>query len=141
VRIRTDSDVPYFRLPGAFAARFLLQLREDLARQTPAHDTHGKENIYRFRINVRASANSMNLNGATLGTILSRDPIREFHEGDPGNWTVTFSNLSGHFGVIDIVTEGSSTHRLYTDVSNQVLNYTPANGREHEHLFTIQFSI
>jgi hypothetical protein len=141
VRIRTDADIPYFRLPSAFSARFLLQLREDLARQTEVQDTHGKENMYRFRINVRAAANAMNLTGASLGTILSRDPVREFTEGEPGTWTTTFSNLSGHFGAIDIVTEGSSTHRLYSDVSNQVLNYTPANGREHEHLFTIQFSI
>ena len=141
VRIRTDADIPYFRLPSAFSARFFLQLREDLVRQTEVHDTHGQENMYRFRINVRASANAMNLSGATLGTILSRDAEREYTEGEPGFWATTFTNLSGHFGVIDIVTEGSSAHRLYTDVSNQVLNYTPTNGREHEHLFTIQFSI
>ena len=140
VKIRTDEDAPFFRLPNAFSARFFLNLKSDLAMQTDQQDTHGKENIYRFRINVRASANSMNLATATLGTVLSREPTRVFVEGEPGFWTTTFANLSGHFGVIDLVTEGSSTHRLYTDVNNQILFYTPANGSEHEHLFTIQFN-
>lgn len=140
VRVQDGLDAPLFRLPTSFSARFFLNLKEDLARKTNSHDSHGKENIYRFRINVRASANSMDLATASLGTQLSREPIPVFEEGNPGTWSSTFINLSGHYGIIDIVTEGSSTHRLYSDVNNQELFYTAANGNEHEQLFTIHLN-
>ena len=93
-----------------------------------------------LRINVRASATSMSLSGATLGPLPSRDLVHFFSPGNPGSWATKSVNLSGSFGVIDIVTEGSSTHRIYTDVSTQSLFYTAANGNENEHLFTIHLN-
>lgn len=140
VRIRTDEDAPYFRLPANFSGRFFINLTNPVKNQSEVADIHGKENMYRFRINVRAAANSMSLAGATLGPLASREPVRVFNPGNPGNWTTTAVNLSGHFGVIDVVTEGSSTNRLYTDINNQYLFFTSANGNEHEHLFTIHLN-
>lgn len=140
IRIKNEEDAPYFRLPTNFNARFLINLTNQVKAQTEVAPDHGKENIYRFRINVRASANSMNLAGATLGPIVSQVPVKIFNPGNPGSWSTSTENLSGHFGVIDIVTEGSSTHRLYTDVINQHLFYTTANGNENEHLFTIHLN-
>lgn len=140
IRIRTTADAPLFRLPNILSARFFINLSNPLLDETELAATHGKENIYRFRINVRAAANSMSLSGAALGPIEAREPIRVFNPGNPGNWTTTTSNLSGHFGIIDIVTEGSSTNRLYTDGTDQLLFYTVANGNEHEHLFTVHLN-
>ncbi|MEN2280576.1 hypothetical protein AAGF08_00460 [Algoriphagus sp. SE2] len=140
IRIKTEEDSPFFRLPNNFNARFFINLSDPIKDKTEVAPNHGKENIYRFRINVRASSNSMNLAGATLGPLAAQEPIKVFNPGNPGSWTTTVKNLSGHFGVIDIVTEGSSTHRLYTDVANQNLFYTTANGNENEHLFTIHLN-
>lgn len=140
IRINTAEDTPYFRLPNGFSARFLFKVNNQLKEQTTIPPTHGKENLYRFRINVRAAANAMNLSGATLGPLASRDLIRVFSQGNPGTWTTTTVNLSGGFGAIDIVTEGSSTHRLFTDTTTQSLFYTAANGNENEHLFTIHLN-
>lgn len=140
VRVQPAADIPFFLLPNNFSARFFINLANPLKDQTDKADSHGKENMYRFRINVRASANSMSLSEATLGPLESREPERIFTPGNPGTWTTQAVNLSGHFGVIDLVTEGSSTHRLYTDVANQNLFYTEANGNENEHLFTIHLN-
>jgi hypothetical protein len=140
VRIREDQDAPYFRLPNIFSARFLFDLNKELINQTPIPDNHGGENIFRIRINLRSSASEMDLSGATLGPLESREPKRVFHPLVPPHWEIIPVNLKGSFGVIDMVTEGSSTHRLYTDVANQILNYTTANGNEHEHLFTIHLN-
>ena len=82
----------------------------------------------------------MTLATATLGPIASLEPVKTFNPGNPGYWSMSIENLKGQFGVIDLVTEGSSTHRLYTDVSNQLLFYTSANGNENEHLFTIHLN-
>lgn len=140
VRIKNNEDSPYFRLPNNFSARFLFSIKSPVKEQTGVPVTHGKDNLYRFRINVRASATSMSLAGATLGQLPSRDLVRVFTPGNPGTWTTKSVNLSGSFGVIDIVTEGSSTHRIFTDVSTQSLVYTAANGNENEHLFTIHLN-
>ncbi|GAA0879215.1 hypothetical protein GCM10009119_21830 [Algoriphagus jejuensis] len=140
VRIKPLEDAPYFRLPNSFSARFFIDLTNPVKANTDTVDTHGKENMYRFRINLRAAANSMSLSGASMGPIVSREATRVFSPGNPGSWTTSSVNLSGHFGVIDIVTEGSSAHRLYTDVNNQHLFYTSANGNENEHLFTIHLN-
>lgn len=140
VRVKNEDDSPFFRLPNLLTARFIIKLSTPLQNQTEVAANHGKENIYRFRINVRSSADSMNLAGATLGPLISLEPTNVFTPGNPGTWTTINENLSGHFGVIDIVTEGSSTHRLYTDVPNQILFYTTANGNEDEHLFTIHLT-
>lgn len=140
VRIKSDEDVPFFRLPNNFKARFFINLTHSVKDKTEVDADHGRENIYRFRINVRASANSMNLGGATLGPVASQEPVKIFNPGNPGTWSTSIENLTGHFGVIDIVTEGTSTHRLYTDVTNQNLFYTTANGNENEHLFTIHLN-
>ncbi len=140
IRINTTEDSPFFRLPNNFNARFFVHLDRTVKDNTEISENHGNENIYRFRINLRASANSMNLATATLGPVASQEPIRVFNPGNPGNWTTSIENLSGHFGVIDLVTEGSSTHRLFTDVTNQILFYTTANGNENEHLFTIHLN-
>lgn len=140
IRIKTTEDSPYFRLPNGFSARFLLNLQNPLKDQTIVPPIQGKENLYRFRINIRAAASSLNLSTATLAPIPSRDPVRVFTQGNPGGWSTDTVNLSGDFGVIDILTEGSSTHRLYTDVNTQSLFYTAANGNENEHLFTIHLN-
>lgn len=140
VRIRLDRDAPYFRLPNVLTSRFLFDLQKEVLNQTDIPDTHGAENLYRIRINLRASANSMDLSSATLGPIESREPEKIFHQVDPPYWETVQVNIKGTFGVIDLVTEGSSNHRLYTDVSNQNLYYTHANGNEHEHLFTIHLN-
>lgn len=140
VRIRTDVDAPLFRLPNILSARFFINLTNPLKDETELAATHGKENIYRFRINVRASANSMSLSSATLGPIQARESVRVFNPGNPGSWTITTENLSGHFGIIDIVTEGTSANRLYTDINDQLLFYTVANGNEHEQLFTVHLN-
>jgi hypothetical protein len=140
IRINSAEDTPYVRLPNGFSARFLFEIKNSLKDQTQVPANHGKENLFRFRINVRASANSMSLSGATLGTLTSRDTVRIFTPGNPGTWTTATINLSGSFGVIDLVTEGSSTHRLFTDVPSQSLFYTAANGNENEHLFTIHLN-
>jgi hypothetical protein len=140
IRIKTMEDAPFFRLPNGFNARFLMNLKNPVKDQTAASTTHGKENTYRFRINVRASATSMTLSGASFGTLPSRDLVRVFTPGNPGTWTTSTVNLNGKFGAIDIVTEGSSNHRLYTDVNTQTLYYTAANGNENEHLFTIHLN-
>ena len=140
VKIRNGEDAPYFRLPTSFSARFFINLGDPIISQTAVAADHGKENIYRFRINVRASATSMTLATATLGPIASLEPVKTFNPGNPGSWSTSIENLKGQFGVIDLVTEGSSTHRLYTDVSNQLLFYTSANGNENEHLFTIHLN-
>ena len=140
VRIKNNEDSPYFRLPSNFSARFLFSVKSPVKEQTGVSVTHGKENLYRFRINVRASAASMSLSGATLGPLPSRGLVHVFSPGNPGSWATKPVNLSGSFGVIDIVSEGSSTHRIYTDVSTQSLFYTAANGNENEHLFTIHLN-
>ncbi|WP_373496438.1 hypothetical protein [Aquiflexum sp.] len=140
LRIRVDSDIPYFRLPNIFTARFHFSIQDEVLAQTEIPETHGGETMYRFRINLRSSQNSMNLSSATLGQIESREPEKVFHHVYPPFWETVPVNLKGTFGVIDIVTEGSSTHRLYTDVTNQNLFYTPANGNEHEHLFTVHLN-
>lgn len=140
IRINTAEDTPFFKLPNVFSSRFLFNIKNQVKAQTDLPSNHGKENLFRFRINVRAAANSMNLTGATLGPLSSRDPIKVFSPGNPGTWTSTTVNLKGDFGVIDIVTEGSSTHRLYTDTTTQSLFYTAANGNENEHLFTIHLN-
>jgi hypothetical protein len=140
IRIKTDEDTPFFRLPNGFSARFLFNIKNPLKDQTSIPANHGRENLYRFRINLRASASSMTLSGATLGPLPSRDVIKIFSQGNPGIWNTTTVNLSGSFGAIDIVTEGSSTHRLFTDVPSQSLFYTAANGNENEHLFTIHLN-
>lgn len=140
IRIRTNMDAPLFRLPNVLSLRFLINLAHPLKSETEQGATHGRENIYRFRINVRAAAHSMGLSNATLGPIQARNPTRVFNPGNPGSWTITTANLSGHFGIIDIVTEGSSTNRLYTNVNDQLLFYTVANGNGHEHLFTVHLN-
>lgn len=140
IRVRTNMDAPLFRLPNVLSMRFLINLTHSLKSETEQAAAHGKENMYRFRINVRAAANSMSLSGATLGPVQARDPARIFNPGNPGSWIITTPNLTGHFGVIDIVTEGSSTNRLYTDVNDQLLFYTEANGNGHEHLFTVHLN-
>jgi hypothetical protein len=140
VRIRLDRDAPYFTLPNVLTSRFLFDLQKEVLNQTDIPDTHGAENLYRIRINLRASANSMDLSSATLGPIESREPEMIYHQVDPPYWETVHVNIKGTFGIIDLVTEGSSTHRLYTDVSNQDLYFTDANGNEHEHLFTIHLN-
>lgn len=140
IRVQLDRDTPYFRLPNVFTSRFLFDIQKEVLNQTDIPDNHGGENIFRVRINLRASANSMDLTGATLGPIESREPEKIFYHSETPYWEIVPINLKGTFGVIDLVTEGSSTHRLYSDVTNQNLYYTHANGNEHEHLFTIHLN-
>ncbi|HSI75115.1 MAG TPA: hypothetical protein VK957_04455 [Lunatimonas sp.] len=140
IRINEVMDSPYFSLPDIIQARFLFNVKDRLLVQTNIPDSHGGENLYRFRINLRSSADSMDLSGADLGEVEDREPRRIFRPGNPGTWETIPVNISGYFGIIDIVTEGSSTHRLYTNVTDQLLFFTTANGNEHEHLFTIQLN-
>ena len=140
LRIRTDEDVPFFRLPNILTARFIFKIQQAVLNQTATPDHHGGENLFRFRINLRSSLDNMNLSTATLGTVPSREPLRIFHPGDPSHWETVTVNLKGSFGILDIVTEGSSSHRLYTNVASQNLYYTTANGNEHEHLFNIHLN-
>ncbi len=140
VRIFLDRDAPYFRLPNIFSSRFLFDLNKELLNQTHIPDSHGGENIFRMRINLRSTASAMDLSSASLGNVESSESMKIFDPLGPPHWEIIQVNLKGSFGVIDIVTEGSSTHRLYTDVANQNLNYTTANGNEHEHLFTIHLN-
>lgn len=140
VRVRIDEDVPFFRLPNGLTARFLFDIQQHVLNQTSIPGQHGGENLFRFRINLRSSLDTMNLSTATMDNIPSRQLLKIFHPGNPGHWETVTVNLKGHFGVIDIVTEGSSTHRLYTDVASQNLFYTTANGNEHEQLFNIHLN-
>jgi len=140
IRVRPGTTQPFFPLATPFGARFLVSLSSSLQHVTDVPAEHGGEQLYHFRINVRAAKATGNLRDATLGSILDREGYFSFQHGDPGQWVRQNAPLKGGFGAIDFVAEGTGANRLFRHTASQTLRYTHGSAEAHDHLFTLQLS-
>jgi len=137
IRVNHDTGLPFNSLPNRLSMRFLLKLDNELYFKTTVPNEFSIDNFYRIKINLRSSANTSTLSPALLKQVEDRQPTQIFHPDNPSHWESKTTNLKKFFAVIDIVTEGSSTHRLFSG-SDQSIFYSSNSDNYDKHLYTIQ---
>ena len=139
-RVKPAIDRSFHQLPADFSARFLLKASDKLIADTDLSPQLGGEHVYHIRVKLKTTAATSQLSPSMLTTVPSATPELVFHPGyadSPSYWEQRPVAISGCLAVLDIVTEGSGKNRLFKQEITQTLNYTVANGKADQHLFTV----
>src|SRR5690606_10379907 len=137
---KATVDSSFHQLPADFSARFLLKASDRLIAGSNLSLQLGGEHVYHIRVKLKTTAATGQLNPSILATVPSATPGWVFHPGyadSPSYWEQRPVAITGCLAVLDIVTEGSGKNRLYKQELTQTLNYTVANGKADQHLFTV----
>lgn len=144
IRVTTDRDVPFFRLPTDFSVRFLLTATNTIINKTNLPASFGGEHTYHVRVKLKATTASSRLTNAPLGKVTSTTPQLVFHPGyteNPSFWEKRPVAIVGCLAVLDIVTEGTNKNRLFKQEATQELNYTVSNHKSDQHLYQINLKV
>lgn len=144
VRVAANTDVPFFRLPTDFSARFLLTATNTLVAKTGLSASFGGEYTHHMRIKLKTTASSSRLSSSTPTKVTSSTPELVFHPGYsdvPDSWEERPTVITGCLAVLDVVTEGTRKNRLFKQEATQVLNYTVSNGKADQHIYRIDLTV
>lgn len=140
VRVETGNDRPFHRLPMDFSARFVLNASGALIAKSKLSPAFGGPNSYHVRVKLKTTTSTTRLNDSLLAAVTSATPELVFHPGytnHPDHWEKRPVTISGCLAVLDVVTEGSGKNRLFQHEVTQSLNYTVANGKADQHLYSL----
>lgn len=140
IRVDTSGQKPFHALPSDLRMRFLINATPAFLSKTSVAATWGKERMYHVRVRLKTTSSSAVLGDTLLTAVEATEPARIYHMGtgdDRGRWELVPIQLSGHFAVVDLVSEGTRRNRLYANEAQQRLYYTRANNKQDEHLYQL----
>lgn len=140
IRVDATGRKPFHMLPKDFRMRFLVHAQPAFLSKTTVSAEWGRERIYHVRVRLKTTSVSEKIDESLLGVVDAIEPQRIYHRGNgdgTGHWELVPVRVKDCFAVIDMVPEGSRRNRLFANEAQQVLYFTKANNKQHEHLYEL----
>jgi len=140
IRVEPGADRPFHRLPADFAARLLVYGSDELIARSGLAPGFGDTKVYHVQVKLKTNTSSATLTNGLLRQVASATPEREYRPGygdQPATVVQHPVYISGCLLVVDVLTQGSGSHKLFKQEASQQLRYAVAGGKAHEHIYRI----